>query len=123
MFDSKNQTVTVLDRWKRPGMITDVPRAGNVQNAYVSSRFVEDGSYLRMKTATLSYSFDKSLLSRIKLSNLTIFATINNLFTITGYSGYDPEVNYGGNSNTLLGVDYGTYPQSRSYIFGLNLQF
>ena len=76
-----------------------------------------------MKTATLSYSFDKSLLSKIKLSNLTIFATINNLFTITGYSGYDPEVNYGGNSNTLLGVDYGTYPQSRSYIFGLNLQF
>lgn len=126
MFDTKNQSTRVLDRWQRPGMITTIPRAsteGNIDNTNNSSRFVEDGSYLRLKTLTLSYSLPKSLLGKIKVSNATIYTTATNLFTLTKYMGYDPEVNYGGNSGSIVGVDFGTYPQSKSYIFGLNLSF
>ena len=123
MFDTKNQSTTVLDRWKRPGMITDIPRAGNINNSNVSSRFVEDGSYIRLKTLTLSYNFKKKVLSSLGLDNLSVYGTVNNLFTLTKYTGYDPELNSGGNSSTLLGVDNGTYPQTRSFIFGLNLTF
>jgi len=123
MFDTKNQSTTVLERWKRPGMITDVPRAGNINNSNVSSRFIEDGSYIRLKTLTLSYNFDKKIVSGLGIDNLNVYATANNLFTLTKYTGYDPELNAGGNSATLLGVDNGTYPQTRSFIFGLNLTF
>lgn len=63
MFDFRNQSKAVLDRWKRPGMITDIPRVGNIENSHNSTRFVEDGSYLRLKTVTLSYDFNKKWLS------------------------------------------------------------
>jgi hypothetical protein len=127
MFDTKNQSVRVLDRWQRPGMITTIPRAsseGDTQNVLTSTRFIEDGSYLRLKTLTLSYNLDRKLLGSQKIiSNVNIYATATNLFTLTNYSGYDPEVNYAGNSGTVLGIDYGTYPQSKSVIFGLNVNF
>ncbi|MEA4984857.1 TonB-dependent receptor SusC [bioreactor metagenome] len=127
MFDTKNQSVRVLNRWQRPGMITTIPKAsseGDTQNVLTSTRFIEDGSYLRLKTLTLSYNFDKKLLGSQKIiSNVNIYATATNLFTLTNYSGYDPEVNYAGNSGTVLGIDYGTYPQSKSVIFGLNVNF
>ena len=123
MFDTKNQTKTVLKRWQRPGMITDVPRAGNLENSRNSTRFVEDGSYIRLKTMTLSYNFDKKLITPLGLNALSVYATANNLFTLTRYRGYDPELNMGGNSATQLGIDFGTYPQTRSFIFGLNLTF
>lgn len=122
MYDSKNQSTVVLDRWRRPGMITDIPRAGNSENSLVSSRFVEDGSYLRLKTLTLAYNFEKNLISRIGLESLRLYATANNLFTLTKYKGYDPELNAGGGA-AVLGLDMGTYPQTRSFIFGLNLAF
>jgi len=123
MFDTKNQTETVLNRWKRPGMISDVPRAGNINNSRNSTRFVEDGSYIRLKTLTLSYNFDRKLIKPLGVEGLSVYATTNNLFTLTKYRGYDPELNMGGNSATQLGIDFGTYPQTRSFIFGLNLSF
>ncbi len=126
MFDTKNQTTEVLRRWMRPGQITDIPKAvndGSTFNVHNSTRFVEDGSYLRFKTLTLSYSLPERIVKKINLKNLTLYATANNLFTITRYSGFDPEVNYGGNDSVIQGVDYGTYPQSKSYIFGVSLQF
>lgn len=124
MLDSKNQTIAVLDRWRQPGDVTDVPRAGgNTDNSRLSTRFVEDGSYLRIKTATLSYTLPKSLTERAKLSNVRVYATGENLLTFTEYSGFDPEVNAFGNSNTALGVDFGTYPQTRNIIFGVNVSF
>ncbi|MBP7169352.1 MAG: TonB-dependent receptor [Bacteroidales bacterium] len=126
MFDVKNQTTEVLRRWKRPGQITDMPRAvsdGSTFNVHNSTRFVEDGSYFRLKALTLSYSLPSKWLSRVSIKNFTLYATATNLFTITGYNGFDPEVNYGGNSSVVQGVDYGTYPQSRSYIFGLSFEF
>jgi len=123
MVDTKNQTKTVLKRWRRPGMITDVPRAGNSENSHNSTRFIEDGSYIRLKSLTLSYNFDKKLVQPLGVNALSVYATANNLFTLTKYRGYDPELNMGGNSATMLGVDFGTYPQTRSFIFGLNLTF
>jgi len=91
-----------------------------VQN---SSRFIEDGSYVRLKSATLSYkAIDHS--QKIKaIELLTVYITGQNLLTLTNYSGFDPEVNAFGNSSTELGIDYGTYPQARSVIVGLNVNF
>lgn len=123
MMDFRNQSVNVLDRWKRPGMITDIPRAGNIENVHNSTRFVEDGSYLRLKTATLSYDFNKKWLDKIHLSRLQIYVTGQNLLTLTKYTGYDPEVNAYGQNAVAQGVDYGTYPQSKAIIFGLNVEF
>lgn len=123
MFDFRNQSKAVLDRWKRPGMITDIPRVGNIENSHNSTRFVEDGSYLRLKSLTLSYDFDRKLLRKMHLSKLQFYVTGQNLLTFTNYSGYDPEVNAYGADAVALGVDYGTYPQSKAVIFGLNVEF
>lgn len=128
MIDAKNQTTTVLRRWQNVGDITDVPRVetnGSTNNSRISSHYVEDGSYIRLKAITIGYDFSKNLLDRIGISGLRVYATGENLFTITDYSGFDPEVNaYGGDSNAgvrnqVLGVDYGTYPQTRNIIFGI----
>ncbi len=125
MLDPKNQTIDVLNRWRQPGDVTDMPRAvwGNTNNSRASTRFVEDGSYLRVKAATLSYDLPTSMISRVKLAGVRVYATGENLLTFTRYSGFDPEVNAFGGSNTALGVDFGTYPQTRNIIFGLNVSF
>jgi len=125
MFDSKNQSVTVLDRWTTPGQITTVPKSlrSSSENSLTSSRFVEDASYLRLKTATLSYSFGQSVLEKLKMSKITLFATGYNLLTFTKYSGLDPEVNVNSANGPSMGVDFGTYPQSRSILFGVNIGF
>ena len=125
MMDFRNQSTEVLKRWKRPGMETSVPRPGNIENIYNSSRFVEDGSYLRLKNITLSYDFSPKtgFLKWARISKLQPYVTAQNLWTWTKYSGYDPEVNAYGSRAVELGVDYGTYPQSKSVIFGVNLEF
>lgn len=123
MMDFRNQTKNVLDRWRRPGMITDIPRPGNAENIHNSTRFIEDGSYLRVKNITLSYDLNPMWLRHIHLSRLQVYATAQNLFTLTKYSGYDPEVNAYGNDAVAMGVDYGTYPQSKALVFGFNIEF
>lgn len=126
MLDTKNQSTRVLDRWMRPGMETSIPKAsteGDTQNVLTSSRFIEDGSYLRLKNVTISYNLKKEWIEKLLIENVNVFATATNLLTLTKYKGYDPEVNYGGTSGTVLGIDYGTYPQSKSFIFGLNVIF
>jgi TonB-linked SusC/RagA family outer membrane protein len=125
LYDSKNQLATVLDRWTTPGQVTNIPKAerSNTNNSRTSSRYVEDGSYLRLKTATLSYNFGEVALSKWKMSKLTVFATSYNLLTFTKYDGFDPEVQqYSGNSPSM-GIDYGTYPQARTFLFGVNVGF
>jgi len=124
MMDFRNQSTEVLRRWKRPGMETDIPRPGNIANIYNSSRFVEDGSYLRLKNVTFSYNLhpQSGLLKRLGVNTLQPYITAQNIWTWTGYSGYDPEVNAYGASSVQLGVDYGTYPQSRSLIVGINIE-
>ena len=104
MYDTKNQSAAVLNRWTTPGQITDVPKSlkQSSQNSLTSSRFVENGSYLRLKTATFSYNFGAATLGRWKMDKLTVFATSYNLLTFTKYKGLDPEVNqYGSNGRDI----------------------
>ncbi|AFD05453.1 SusC/RagA family TonB-linked outer membrane protein [Solitalea canadensis] len=131
LLDFKNQSAAVLKRWTKPGQITDIPKAevNNKSNSEVSTRFIEDGSYLRVKSLTLSYDFTSAALKRLKLGTLRLYVTGENLLTFTNYKGFDPEVSVYGNSteakvaNIAPGIDYGTYPQVRSYLFGVNLSF
>lgn len=125
MYDSKNQSTEVLRRWKTPGQITDIPKAtdGNVYNSMISSRFVEDASYLRLKSATLSYGLDKEVANLLKLARASVYLTAQNLFTLTKYKGFDPEVNAFNGGGATLGIDYGTYPVARAFIVGLNVSF
>lgn len=127
--DSRNQSTAVLHRWQNPGDRTDIPRTllNNDDNSQVSTRFLEDGSYLRFKTITLNYHFNSGLLNKIGLGAASVYVSAQNLITITGYKGFDPEVNtYGTNSdntqrNTSLGIDYGAYPQAKVFLAGLNI--
>lgn len=125
LYDAKNQSAAVLNRWTPQNTNTNIPKAdkGNTNNSLTSSRFVENGSYLRLKTATLSYNFGAATLGKLKMSKLTVFASGYNIFTFTKYSGLDPEVNQYGANGPSMGVDYGTYPQSRSFLFGVNVGF
>ncbi|MGD9991789.1 MAG: SusC/RagA family TonB-linked outer membrane protein [Salinivirgaceae bacterium] len=128
MFDSKNQSLAVLRRWTPDNTQTDIPRAipkssGSVYNVWNSSRFIEDGSYLRLKSLTLSYRILDNEVNFKAIKKLTAYFTGQNLLTFTNYSGYDPEVNAYGNSATEQGIDYGTYPQARTLIIGLNVEF
>ncbi|MFA6702652.1 MAG: TonB-dependent receptor [Dysgonamonadaceae bacterium] len=124
MYNGMNQTTEVIRRWRIPGQITDIPRAtSGTDNLRASTRFIENGSYLRLKSLTLSYNIKSSLLDRLKISRLQPYFTAQNLFTITNYSGFDPEVNQYGGSSTVQGIDWGTYPQVKTFIFGLNIDF
>jgi TonB-dependent starch-binding outer membrane protein SusC len=124
MYDAKNQSTRVLDRWRRPGQVTYMPKATSAKdNLLASTRFVEDGSYLRVKTLTLSYDVTSKLLKKWGFTRVQPYFTAQNLLTFTNYKGFDPEVNQFGNSPLVQGVDWGTYPQSKSYIFGLNVEF
>jgi TonB-linked SusC/RagA family outer membrane protein len=126
-----NQTIEMLDYWKQEGDVTDVPRPDlSVNNGNrITSRFISDGSYFRFKTVTLGYSFPSSLSDRIKFSSIRIYATAQNLFTVTNYKGNDPEVNYTPptattqSANLANGVDYYSAPQAQSIIFGIKLGF
>lgn len=124
MKGADNQSTAILRRWRQPGDITDIPRATENDpnnNNRISSRFVEDGSYLRIKNLTLSYLLDRQLAERLKLRSTRIFLSAQNLLTFTNYSGMDPEVNYTGDSNLLRGTDFFTYPQARTFTIGINL--
>ena len=120
MYDAKNQSKRIIERWRRPGMITSIPKAG--YDMKISSYFVEDGSYLRIKDITLSYDFNMDWMRIIGVRKIQPYATVTNLFTFTKYLGFDPEVNQWGNSGNVQGMDYGTYPQTRSFIFGINVE-
>jgi TonB-linked SusC/RagA family outer membrane protein len=121
-----NQTDDQLDRWQEPGDITDVPEARLFQSNGdgESSRYLEDASYLRLKTMTLGYNLPSSLLGKATLRNMRIYVTGQNLLTFTGYSGWDPEVNTDFiDGNIALGTDFYAAPQPRSITFGVNVGF
>lgn len=119
-----NQTVDQMDYWNKPGDVTVTPEprlfyANGVGN---STRYLSDGSYIRLKTLTLGYNFPTSILTKIKLSKLRLFATAQNLATITGYKGWDPEVNADYQSTNInQGVDFYSAPQPRVISFGINV--
>jgi hypothetical protein len=128
-----NSGTRVLDRWTPTNTDTDVPRAvtGDPNgNARVSSRFVEDGSYMRIKNLTIGYNLPQTALSNFAkgaISNLRIYFSANNLLTVTEYTGYDPEigsnVTNAGETSLRSGVDYGQYPQPRTFMGGLQIGF
>jgi TonB-linked SusC/RagA family outer membrane protein len=98
-----------------------------LQQGYVSNIGIEDGSYLRLNTVTLGYTLPKQLLDKAKISNIRLYGTIYNAFTLTGYSGLDPDVNTNQNVNSARyptpGLDWGTYPRARQFVIGLNATF
>jgi TonB-dependent starch-binding outer membrane protein SusC len=130
-FGLDNQTEEMLKYWKQEGDVTNVPRPQLDMNngARTSSRYISDGSYFRIKTISLGYNLPKALLDNIKFTSVRIYATAQNLFTITDYKGNDPEINYTAPSattqsaNLANGVDYYSAPQAKSIIFGIKLGF
>ncbi|MHB1922141.1 MAG: SusC/RagA family TonB-linked outer membrane protein, partial [Chitinophagaceae bacterium] len=117
MSVAQNQTTYALGRWEGPGTSTLVPRAvyndpnGNTRQ---SSRYIEDGSYLRIKNITLGYNLPNKMIKRFKMYSVRIYASCENLYTFTRYSGFDPEV-------AANGIDYSVYPVTRTISIGINL--
>jgi TonB-dependent starch-binding outer membrane protein SusC len=125
-----NAGTKVLDAWTPTNTNTDVPRAESSdpnQNARPSNRFLEDGSYLRLKNVVLSYTLPEKALQSITkgvVSNFRIYVSAQNILTFTKYTGYDPEVGNRVPSSTLNnGIDYAVYPQPKSYQVGINVNF
>ncbi|RSK48038.1 TonB-dependent receptor [Hymenobacter rigui] len=119
LYGNSSGSKRVLGRWTGPGTSNDVPRAvaGDPNtNLRVSSYFLEDGSYLRIKTLTLGYSLPTTVMSRIAAKQVRLYVSAQNLLTLTKYTGYDPEVG-------SRGVDLGIYPQPRVFLAGLNIGF
>lgn len=119
---SGNYPSWMLDRWSGEGTSNRVPRLalGDSKNWVCSDLYVQDGSYLRLKNISLGYTLPRSLTQKAKISRLRMYVMAENLFTWTKYWGYDPEI---GSGSTSLGVDYGVYPQARTWTVGFNLSF
>ncbi|GAB4045970.1 TonB-dependent receptor [Spirosoma litoris] len=120
-----NQSTDALKRWQKEGDITSVPRYiyENTYNNYLSSRFVEDGSYVRLKNITLGYNVPKKWVSKVKLSGIRVFASASNIWTYTKYSGPDPELSTLDGSTTAQGIDFNTLPQVKNTMVGLTATF
>ena len=129
-----NVTQRVYDqRWQGDGTSNSMPRVsfnGASNNKYPSSRFLEDGSYVRLKNLQIGYTIPGKITGRLHIQSLRFYATGQNLWTLTNYTGLDPEMHvsdnvkrdtYGG--DVAAGIDWGTYPSARSYVIGLNLNF
>lgn len=120
-----------LQRWRQPGDVTDIPRlttaptsnnyGGTVQN--LSSRYLEDGSFLRLRSVTLGYNLPSSLLSKYRLNTVRVYVSGTNLLTFTPYSGLDPEVNSQSAVSNTKNFDWATVPQPRTFQVGLNVGF
>ena len=116
----ENQSRVVLNRWQYEGQVTDIPRAvyGDVPgNSAFSSRWIEDGSYMRLKNVSLSYTIPDNFLV---FKNAKFYISANNILTVTKYLGYDPEFAYSYMSMTH-GIDYGLTPNNRQFVFGIKL--
>lgn len=120
-----NATRDVLNRWRKPGDVTNVPiamRKDPKSNGRQSNRWIEDGSYFKIKSVMLSYELPKKWISKAMLTHLRVYVSGTNLLTFSHYSGYDPEVN--ATSSALeIGRDTGVYPSARTFTFGLKASF
>lgn len=120
-----NQLRTVTDRYTETNTDGALPRftTTNKNNTAMSDRYVEDASYWRIQNITLGYRIPRNILSKVKMTNLRIYGSIQNLKTFTKYSGYDPEIGAFNNSIKLMNVDTGHYPNPRTFTIGANVQF
>jgi TonB-linked SusC/RagA family outer membrane protein len=127
LADVTNKDKVVLNYWRPGNTNTDIPRLINKDsndNMRISDRYVEDGSYLRLRNVQLGYTLPVSLTNKFYIERLRLYVTGQNLFTITNYSGSDPEVGQITSTNYLSrGVDIGTYPQAKSIIGGVSITF
>ncbi len=118
-----NQYASYADRWTMDNPESNIPRATtSSSNRVFSSRIIEDGSFLRLKTLSFGYSFPKQLISKAKIDQLRIYFAAENLLTFSNYSGYDPEVSIREGALTP-GLDFSAYPRARTFSFGINLGF
>ncbi|MBL7743376.1 MAG: TonB-dependent receptor [Chitinophagaceae bacterium] len=119
-----NQLTTVMDRYTSTNTGGKLPRFTNtnVNNVYMSDRYVEDGSYLRIQNITIGYRLPAQWLKKAKISNARIYASVQNLHTFTDYSGYDPEIGAFNNNIRLMNVDAGHYPNPRTITIGANIE-
>jgi hypothetical protein len=121
-----NMSTDMMNRWTGPGSTNEYPRmhaSDPNQNIRFSDRFIEDGSYLRIRNVQIGYSLPKPLLSTLKIQRLRLYASVDNLYVFTSYRGFDPEMgNYLGESLNN-GVDMGSYPRPRTFTAGINLTF
>ncbi len=118
-----NMLAEVADRWTPTNASNKVPSTNGYVTNDVYSRFVENGSFIRLKNVTLGYTFPAKWTKKAYISKLRAYASGQNLFVISGYSGYDPEVSTAGNNPMTPGLDWGAYPKSRIFTFGLEVQF
>lgn len=122
-----NATTEALRRWTPTNTNTDVPKASVGRTRRVSTRWIYDGSFVRLKNLSLGYTLPAAVLDRLNINKFRIYVSAQNILTITDYEGYDPEVNYRSesatDSNRNLGLDYGSYPNAKSYTVGLNIGF
>ncbi len=125
MYGYDNQSTAVLRRWRKPGDVTDIPRAlfGSGYNWLGSDRYVEDASFLRFRTLTLRYTFPKATANKLKVKNLSGYVTVENLFTWTKYTGQDPEVSMRGSDPFRVAIDYSMTPPVRMLTIGLTGSF
>ncbi|MDD3037406.1 TonB-dependent receptor [Bacteroides sp.] len=119
----KNLLAEVADRWTPTNASNKVPSYDGYIVNDVYSRFIEDGSFLRLKNITLGYTLPNKWTRKFFVSKLRVYATGQNLFCLSKYSGYDPEVNSASNSPMTPGLDWGAYPKSKVFTFGIDLQF
>lgn len=118
-----NQYASYANRWTPENPNSDIPAATNSSsNRVISSRIIEDGSYLRLKNVTLGYTFPAKLIKKYKIDKARVYVAAQNLWTCTGYSGYDPEVSVR-NSAMTPGLDYSSYPRAYSISLGVSLGF
>ena len=130
--ESHNTTTALLNRWRNPGDIAALPRAGqNASNLRPSDFYIEDGSYLRLRNVTVGYSIAAQSLKNLThnvVSGLRVYVAAQNLLTVTNYSGYDPEISTqaGATGDPYIfrrGIDVGQLPQARTFIAGVQFQF
>ncbi|MFT3680118.1 MAG: TonB-dependent receptor [Ferruginibacter sp.] len=120
---STNAPKELVNRWSATNPNGTLPKATNAPVAQVTDRYIEDASYLKLKNVSLGYSFSKGVLSKLHAKQLRLYVSAQNLFTVTKYTGLDPEANFYDQDNLRQGVDYGAYPASRTFIVGANISF
>ena len=122
----QNYTSDVFNRWHGEGTSNTMPRLSSVSNRntqYISDIYMHDADYLRINNLTIGYNFSKALSNLKFISNLKVYAAVNNLYTFTKYDGMDPEVRFGHDASWASGIDLGLYPQARTVMFGLSADF
>ena len=122
---TQNYTTAIFDRWHGEGTSNTLPRlsyGSNRNTQFISDIFMHDADYVRINNLTVGYNFG-TMFESASIKNLNLYVSVNNLHTFTGYDGMDPEVRFGHNASWASGIDLGLYPQARTVMFGLSVDF